>query len=144
MRDGLFALPGRFLLGQAHCLSRELTDAMGGSEMTQFGRALVEPNIEILCANSSQEKDWIERANRTLQGWLVKELRLAGLCDMAANNRFLPSFVEHFNERFALTSQKTENLHPALHVKATQLADILCHRERRRVSQQLTMAYARK
>jgi hypothetical protein len=56
MRDGLFALPCRFLLGQAHCLSRELTDAMGGSEMTQFGRALVELNIEILCANSSQDK----------------------------------------------------------------------------------------
>ena len=31
-------------------------DAKGGSGMTQFGRALAELNIEILCANSSQAK----------------------------------------------------------------------------------------
>jgi hypothetical protein len=112
--------------------------------MTQFGRALAELNIEILCANSSQAKGRVERANRTLQDRLVKELRLAGVSDMAAGNLFLPSFVEHFNERFALPAQKTENLHRALHVKATQLTDILCHREQRHVSQQLTMAYDRK
>src|ERR1700688_289013 len=119
-------------------------DAKGGSGMTQCGRALAELNIEILCANSSQAKGRVERANRTLQDRLVKELRLAGICDMAAGNLFLPSFVEHFNERFALPAQKTENLHRALHVKATQLTDILCHREQRHVSQQLTMAYDRK
>jgi hypothetical protein len=42
-------------------------DAKGGSGMTQFGRALAELNIEILCANSSQAKGRVERANRTLQ-----------------------------------------------------------------------------
>ena len=47
--------------------------------MTQFGRALAELNIEILCANSSQAKGRVERANRTLQDRLVKELRLAGI-----------------------------------------------------------------
>src|SRR5271154_5843391 len=109
-------------------------DAKGGQGMTQFGRALAELNIEILCANSSQAKGRVERANRTLQDRLVKELRLAGVSDMAAGNLFLPSFVEHFNERFALPAQKTENLHRALHVKATQLTDILCHREQRHVS----------
>lgn len=35
--------------------------------MTQFGRALAELNIEIICANSSQAKGRVERANRTLQ-----------------------------------------------------------------------------
>ena len=42
-------------------------DAKGGSGMTQFGRALAELNIEIMCANSSQAKGRVERANRTLQ-----------------------------------------------------------------------------
>ena len=47
--------------------------------MTQFGRALAELNIEIICANSSQAKGRVERScNRTLQDRLVKELRLAG------------------------------------------------------------------
>jgi hypothetical protein len=119
-------------------------DASGGSGMTQFGRALAELNIEILCANSSQAKGRVERANRTLQDRLVKDLRLAGICDMADGNLFLPSFLEHFNERFAVPARKPENLHRSLHVKASQLTDILCHREQRHVSKQLTLSYDRK
>ncbi len=38
----------------------------------------------------------VERANRTLQDRLVKELRLAGICDMITGNAFLPEFVERF------------------------------------------------
>src|SRR5258708_28322552 len=104
---------------------------MGGSGMTQFGRALAELNIEILCANSSQAKGRVERANRTLQDRLVKEMRLAGICDMAAGNLFLPSVVEHFHKRFAFPAQETEDLHRALPSKAAQLPDILCHRAQR-------------
>lgn len=70
--------------------------------MTQFGRALAELNIEILCANSSQAKGRVERANRTLQDRLVKELRLAGISDIDAGNEFLPGFVARFNEKFAI------------------------------------------
>src|SRR5579862_3398561 len=47
--------------------------------MTQFGRALKALSIEIICANSSQAKGRVERANKTLQDRLVKELRLAGV-----------------------------------------------------------------
>jgi transposase len=43
-------------------------DARGGQGMTQFGRALCELNIEILCANSSQAKGRVERMNRTAAG----------------------------------------------------------------------------
>jgi hypothetical protein len=119
-------------------------DAKGGSGMTQFGRALAELNIEILCANSSQAKGRVERANRTLQDRLVKELRLAGICDMSAGNAFLREFAERFNEKFALPPAKGDNLHRKLNVQASRLADILCHREQRYVGQQLTLAYDRK
>ena len=51
-----------------HSVFRMNRDAAGGQGMTQFGRALAELNIEILCANSSQAKGRVERANRTLQG----------------------------------------------------------------------------
>jgi hypothetical protein len=64
-------------------------DAKGGQGMTQFGRALCELNIEILCANSSQAKGRVERMNRTPQDGLVKELRLAGIDNMEAGNGFL-------------------------------------------------------
>jgi hypothetical protein len=53
--------------------------ALGGDGMTQFGRALHALNIDIICANSSPAKGRVERANRTLQDRLVKELRLAGI-----------------------------------------------------------------
>ena len=55
------------------------SNAPGGTGMTQFGRALAELNIEIICANSSQAKGRVERVNRTLQDHLVKELRLANI-----------------------------------------------------------------
>lgn len=42
-------------------------ETKGGQGKTQFRRALPELSIEILCANSSQAKGRVERANRTLQ-----------------------------------------------------------------------------
>jgi Helix-turn-helix domain len=54
-------------------------DAAGGDGMTQFGRALHALNIDIICANSSQAKGRVERANATLQDRLVKEMRLLGI-----------------------------------------------------------------
>ena len=54
-------------------------DAIGGEGVTQFGRALSELNIDIICANSPQAKGRVERAFGTLQDRLVKELRLAGI-----------------------------------------------------------------
>jgi transposase len=116
----------------------------GGSGMTQFGRALAELNIEILCANSSQAKGRVERVNRTLQDRLVKELRLAAISSMEAGNVYLPAFVERFNERFAIVAAKPENLHRAVRLPASQLTDILCHREQRYVGAQLTFHYDRK
>ena len=104
-------LPCRVLLGQAHRLPRQPAGCEGRAGMTQFGRALAELNIEILCANSSQAKGRVERANRTLQDRLVKELRLAEICDMSAGNAFLPGFMKHFNEKFSVPAAKAENLH---------------------------------
>jgi hypothetical protein len=127
-----------------HTVFRINRDAKGGSGMTQFGRALAELNIEIICANSSQAKGRVERVNRTLQDRLVKELRLDEVCDMQAGNAFLPEFLERFNEKFAVSAVRPENLHRPLNIKADRLSDILCHREQRHVGQQLTLAYDRK
>lgn len=118
-------------------------DAKGGQGMTQFGRALSELSIEILCANSSQAKGRVERANRTLQDRLVKELRLAGISDMEAGNAFLPGFIERHNARFARTPARPEDLHRPLNLIADRLKDILCKREQRYVGAQLTFSYER-
>jgi hypothetical protein len=127
-----------------HTVFRINRDAKGGSGMTQFGRALAELNIEIICANSSQAKGRVERVNRTLQDRLVKELRLENVSDIGAGNVFLPKFVERFNEKFSVRATKSEDLHRQLTVSPDRLSDILCHREQRHVGQQLTLAYDRK
>jgi hypothetical protein len=76
-------------------------DAIGGEGVTQFGRALSELNIDIICANSPQAKGRVERAFGTLQDRLVKELRLAGISTVAAANAWLPGFITDYNSRFA-------------------------------------------
>lgn len=118
-------------------------DAKGGQGMTQFGRALCELNIEILCANSSQAKGRVERMNRTLQDRLVKELRLAGICDMEAGNAFLPGFMEDYNARFAVTPARPDDLHRPMNLAPDRLQEILCKREQRYVGSQLTFSFER-
>src|SRR3954466_7703859 len=117
-------------------------EAAGGDGMTQFGRALAELNIEIICANSSQAKGRVERAHATLQDRLVKELRLAGISDREAANAFLPGFLESYNNKFAPAPAQALDLHRPLD-GMNDLGDILCWRETRRVSQQLVVHYNR-
>lgn len=118
--------------------------AKSGHGMTQFGRALNALNIEILCANSSQAKGRVERANRTLQDRLVKELRLAGISDMEAANGFLPGFTVRCNAKFAKVPRCADNLHRAMNIEPDQLRDVFCFRDERRVGAQLAFSYERK
>lgn len=119
-------------------------DARGGQGMTQFGRALCELNIEILCANSSQAKGRVERMNRTLQDRLVKELRLSGIDTMEAGNAFLPGFMEDYNGRFAIAPARPDDLHRPLNLALDRLRDVLCKREQRYVGAQLTFSFERR
>jgi transposase len=117
-------------------------DAASGDGMTQFGRALSELNIEILCANTSQAKGRVERAHHTLQDRLVKELRLAGISTMEAANAFLPGFVQTYNARFAKPPASKRDLHRPI-AGTNDLDGILCWREQRSVSRQLVVNYNR-
>jgi len=89
-------------------------DAEGSNGMTQFGRALHELNIDIICANSPQAKSRVERAFGTLQDRLVKELRLAGIDTIEAANEWLPAFMEDHNRRFAKPPKSDKDLHRTL------------------------------
>jgi len=65
-------------------------DAAGGDGVTQFGRALLALNIDIICANSPQAKGRIERAFGTLQDRMVKSLpsRKRGSCGWRGYRRW--------------------------------------------------------
>ena len=101
---------------------------------TQFGRALAEPNVEILCANSSQARGRVESANRTLQDRLAKELRLAGVSSMKDGNAFLEGFIGRFNAKLAKAPAKPRNLHRALNIEPGRLSEVFCLRDKRHVT----------
>jgi len=110
------------------------------SGMTQFGRALYELNIDIICANTPQAKGRVERANQTLQDRLVKELRLRGISTIEAANAFAPEFMADFNARFGNEPRNPKNMHRPL-ADHEQLDGAMCHKEFRTVSQALTLRY---
>ncbi len=108
------------------------------SGLTQFGRAMQELEVQIICANSPQAKGRIERANQTLQDRLVKELRLRGISDMQAGNAYLPEFREDFNRRFAVLPRSSHNAHRPL-LKTENLDLILTHQKTGSLSKNLTV-----
>jgi transposase len=114
--------------------------ALAGDGMTQFGRALHALNIDIICANSSPAKGRVERAHKTLQDRLVKELRLAGARTLAEGNALLPAFVADYNTRFAKPPANAKDLHRPLR-GGDDLDDAFAWKEERTLSQALTLQY---
>jgi len=108
------------------------------SGVTQFGRAMQELDIQIICANTPQAKGRIERANQTLQDRLVKELRLHSISDMEAGNAYLPEFREDYNRRFAVQPRSTHDAHRPL-LKTENLNVILTHQKVGSLSKNLTV-----
>jgi winged helix-turn helix protein len=117
-------------------------DAVGGDRITQFGRALMDLNIDIICANSPQAKGRIERAFGTLQDRMVKELRLAGISTIAAANTWLPGFIAAYNARFGRQPSNGKDLHRPL-AATDNLDEVLTWREVRTVTNNLILYYDR-
>jgi transposase len=111
-----------------------------GEALTQFGRAMLDLDIQILCANSPQAKGRVERANQTLQDRLVKELRLRAISDMAQGNLYLPEFIADFNQRFSVPPRSTHDAHRPL-TSQENLAHILTWQEPRTLSKNLTLQF---
>jgi len=110
------------------------------SGLTQFGRAMQELDIQIICANSPQAKGRVERANQTLQDRLVKELRLRNLSTIEAANAYLEEFRADFNRRFAVPPRSTHDAHRPL-LPTENLDQILTHQRSTTLSKNLTVQY---
>ena len=83
--------------------------------LTQFTRAMRELHIEVIAANSPQAKGRVERSFDTHQDRLVKELRLAGIRDRAAANRFLSQrYLPAHNARYAVEPANATDAHRPL------------------------------
>jgi len=75
-----------------------------------------------------------------LQDRLVKELRLAGACDLAAGNALLPAFTADYNKRFAKPAANGKDLHRPLRA-GDDLEDAFAWKEERTLSRALTLQY---
>jgi hypothetical protein len=116
-------------------------NALSGSGMTQFGRAMKALDIEIICANTPQAKGRVERVNQTLQDRLVKELRLSSISTIDAANSFSPEYIADFNRRFAVQPRSSWDAHRPLLFSEDELDIILSRQETRILSKNLTIQY---
>jgi transposase len=119
-------------------------DTAGRSNgVTQFGRALGELNVDIICASTPQAKGRVERMNKTLQDRLVKELRLRGISGIVEGNAFLPEFMADYNRRFGRAPRDPHDAHRPLRGDE-DLERIFSWQEDRRMSGNLTVHFKRR
>lgn len=114
--------------------------AGAGQAITQFGRAMQELDIQIICANTPQAKGRVERVIQTLQDRLPKEMRLRNIASHEMGNAFLPEFIQDFNQRFGEEPRSTVDAHRPLTPK-DDLTHILTWQETRSLSKNLTVQF---
>jgi len=118
-----------------------VADQLAGKEpQTQFGRAMEQLGVELILAHSPQAKGRVERMNGTLQDRLVKALRLEGISDLAAANRYLSqTFLPALNRRFKVKAASPVDVHRAV---PRHLDEVLSWEHPRVVQRDWTLACA--
>jgi hypothetical protein len=102
------------------------------------GRALHQLGIEHIPAYSPQARGRSERMNRTLQGRLVNELRVAGIRTVDAANRYLRTcYVPHHNATFRRVP--LDPAHAWVPVGGVDLDSILCQQVERIIAPDSTV-----
>jgi len=108
---------------------------------TQFKRAMNTLCIELILAKTPQAKGRVERANKTLQDRLVKEMRLNNINNIEQANEFLETFRLNHNKRFAKAPINEENAHRELLHSTRELDLILSLHKKKRATKALEFTY---
>ena len=107
--------------------------------LTQFGRALQQLNIEHIPAYSPEARGRSERMFGTLQGRLPQELRLAGISDMDTANRYLKEvYMPKHNKIFSIPPEEQGSAFVAF---TGNLKDTLCVQVERVVGNDNTVQF---
>ena len=119
--------------GSHYFFTPKAGQAVDKERLTQVGRALDRLGIEHIAAYSPEARGRSERMFGTLQDRLAKELKLAGMADIKAANRFISEvYLADHNARFARPPELAESAFVA--VDPANLAEILCIEEERIVA----------
>jgi len=126
--------------GSHYFFTPKAGQAVDKERLTQVGRALDRLGIEHIAAYSPEARGRSERMFGTLQDRLAKELKLAGMADIEAANRFISEvYLADHNARFARPPEIAESAFVA--ADPARLAEILCIEEERIVARDNTVAY---
>lgn len=115
-------------------------EAESGDGKTEFGRVVERLSIELINAMTPQAKGRVERANRTLQDRLIKEMRLNRIASIEAAHAFLPGFIRKYNEKFGVPSRDGPSAHRPWTKTDDELDEILARREERVLTKALTFS----
>lgn len=127
-----------FKINRQATIEEELKDFQPQS---QFGRAMRELRIELICANSPQAKGRVERLFETLQDRLVKELRLEGILTKEEGTRYFREvYIPKHNAKFAVLPKDPINVHREL-LPLDDLSRIFTVQTKRHVSKALVAQY---
>jgi transposase len=128
--------------GSHYFLTPEAGGKVAKHQPTQVGRALEHLGIEHIAAYSPQARGRSERAFRTLQDRLPKELALAGMVTLEDANRFLREvYIPAHNARFAIKPERDGSAFVG--IPGIDLGEILCIQEERKVGNDNTVAFNR-
>lgn len=108
---------------------------------TQFERALLQLDIEPICAHSPQAKGRVERLFQTLQDRMIKAMRLAGIKSIEQANAWLPQYIKEHNERFAVPAKVSQDAHRPVQRSQEGLARICALHHQRQLSSALTCQF---
>ena len=117
-------------------------EALEGIEPeTQFGRMCAKLGIGIIAASSPQAKGRVERHHGTHQDRLIKKMRLKGIADYEAANRYLDEqYLPEHNAKFASEPSAGADFHRRLS-KRLDLKWVFCLEGERVVSNDLVVRF---
>ncbi len=134
--------PSAFYVDKHNVFKVNHPEAKLGDGFTQFGRALESLDITIINANSPQAKGRVERANRTLQDRLIKDLRYHNISTMEQGNEFLRTYLVAHNKRFGKVPKLEGNAHvPLTDKEKLSLDRTFTIQSIRKISKQLTISF---
>ena len=126
--------------GSHYFFTPKAGEKVSATQRTQVGRALAHLGIEHIAAYSPEARGRSERAFRTLQDRLPKELRLAGIETVTAANAWLrETYMANHNAQFAVEPLEEGSAFVA--DRAGAWREILCIEEERVVAKDNTLAW---
>lgn len=112
----------------------------GERPKTQFEKVLLILDVKPIRAYSPQAKGRIERLFKTFQDRLIKELRLANICNIEDANKFLKTYLPKYISRFSVPARNSKNLHNKI-PKNLDLNWVFAFRDDRTISNDFTVRW---